>query len=160
MLLSKPSILFEKIEDDNEIAELEMDFTLNIVKNLKRNVSESSCIEGMRDGYNLIIKTIGSLENTVEEYTQTLLSFRRICFMLGCFLLISAFVLFIISEYFSFLWFTFIIATSMIGTILMTLLVDKSLGLRRMMKHYREYKIILRQQKANIAFRKMLEEKI
>jgi len=158
LLLSNPSILFEKIEDDKELSDLEMDFTLDIVRNLKRNISESSCTEGMRDGYNLIIKTVGFLENTAEEYSQTMLSFKRVSFMFGCFLLLSAFAWFTISECFPYAWLVFIIVTCIIGTMLITLIVSKSLKLRRMMKSYREYKNILRQQKANIAFRKMLEE--
>lgn len=156
LLLSNPSILFEKIEDNKEIADLETYFTSYAVRNLRNDgVSEILCIEGMRDGYNLIIKIVGFLESTVEQYNRALLSFKRGGFTFGCFLLISAATWFVIGEYLPDARFLLSVAICMIGALLLAFIVNTSLSLRKTKKSYHEYMRILKQQKANVAFRKM-----
>ena len=77
ILFSRPTILFENLDDKEEKKELvkmERDFTEYTIKHLKQDrVHDFFYIDKVRESYNSVIKIVGLLENIIAQYGQGLL---------------------------------------------------------------------------------------
>jgi len=156
LVISKPDVLFESIEGKEEIREIEKDFTQFILKSLDNNRAEDYFyIRRVQESFNFLIKTIGLLENIIEEYEQTLLSFKRISIIFGGFLLISAALWIIINLYTPSICMFYFFFMCIITAVLSTLLAITSFKLCKIIRRYKDYKKVLKQQRINIIFKEI-----
>lgn len=161
MLVSKPTILFENLdekEEKKELAEIERGFIEYVIKNLRQDrVHDFFYVDKIRESYNSVIKIVGLLEDIMAQYEQGLLHFRRMSLLFGSFLVVAA-VFLILTSLREYVTFALIIFISTIGTLLFSAVLLNSLRLSKMIKNYKEYKKVLRQQRSNVLFKEIMEE--
>ena len=160
ILFSRPTILFENLdekEEKKELVEMERDFTEYTIKRIKQDRAyDFYYIDKLRESYNSVIKIVGLLENTITQYNEGLLFFKRMNFLFGIFLLIAAaFSSFVAVWEYTTLTSLTLVFNGVVGTILFTIIITSSFRLNRTVKSYREYKKVLRQQRTNILFREI-----
>lgn len=161
MLVSKPTILFENLdekEEKKELVEIERSFTEYIMRNLRQDrIHDFFYVDKIRESYNSIIKIVGLLEDIIAQYEQDLLFFRRMSLLFSSFLVVAAMFL-ILTSLWEYITFALIIFISTIGAFLFSVILLNSLRLSKMIKNYKEYKKILRQQRTNVIFKEIMEE--
>ncbi len=162
MLVSKPTILFENLngkEEQKELTEIERGFTEYAIKNLRQDrVHDFFYVDKVRESYNSVIKIVGLLEDIMVQYEQGLLFFRRISLLFGSFLVVAAMFSIPISFWENVtLLNAFIFSASVIGVFLFSIILSSSFKLNKMIKRYKEYKKVLRQQRVNVFFKEIGE---